>query len=364
MRKTQLYKILFLVTFWVPCLFFLIFYEGAVTNYEPMTPEAMPFNLQTLLLVLFMSLIGASLTATFEVMFFSKIFRKRPFGKTLLYKTSFYLFNMVFWFSLVNLVTMSFDLDRPIYDKIVLENQLFLLSSHRFLLLILYWGFVTFLGLFILQISDKFGQGILVNFLLGKYHQPKVENRIFLFMDLRDSTSIAEKLGHIRYSRLLQDCYYDLTDVIIGHNAQIYQYVGDEVVLTWEAGKGLRDHNCINVFFAYDKLLKGKNEYYSKKYGLVPEFKAGLNIGEVTVAEVGEIKKELAYHGDVLNTAARIQGKCNDFKKRILISESMKLEMEKQPGFEFGLVGNVKLKGKENSVHIYDAKPSLKKDMA
>jgi len=62
--------------------------------------------------------------------------------------------------------------------------------------------------------------------------------------------------------------------------------------------------------FAYDKLLINKSEYYRNKYGMVPKFKAGANSGYVTVAEVGELKKELAYHGEVLNTAARIQGKC------------------------------------------------------
>ena len=92
--------------------------------------------------------------------------------------------------------------------------------------MIIYWGFVTFLGLFILQFSDKFGQGILLNFVMG--------NRIFLFMDLKDSTSIAEKLGHVKYSRLLQDCYYELTEVVTKHSAQICQYVGDEVVLSWK----------------------------------------------------------------------------------------------------------------------------------
>ena len=213
-----------------------------------------------------------------------------------------------------------------------------------------------------MQVSDKFGQGILVNFLVGKYHQPKVENRIFLFMDLKDSTSIAEKLGHIGYSLLLQDCYYDLTEVVLRHNAQIYQYVGDEVVLTWETKKGLRDNNCIKAFFAYDELIQDKSKHYSKNHKIIPEFKAGLNAGEVTVAEIGEIKKDLAYHGDVLNTAARIQGKCNEFQKKFLISESMKVQLENQQEFNFRLMGNIKLRGKASSVPIYDVFPSSFRD--
>ena len=358
MQKTQLYKILFLAVFWVSCFLFIIFYEGAVTNYKPITPDSIPFNFITLIPVVLISLIGASFTATFEVLIFSKIFRKKPLGKTLFYKTSIYLLNMVFWFSVGNMIFKSLDLGKPIYDKLVIENYVSFLFSHRFLLLLIYWGFVTFLGLFFLQVNDKFGQGILMNFLIGRYHQPKVEDRIFLFMDLKDSTSIAEKLGHIKYSQLLQDCYYDLTEVVIKYNAQIYQYVGDEVVLTWEVEKGLMNNNCLNVFFVYDKLIKRKSEYYSQNYSLIPEFKAALNIGEVTVAEIGEIKKELAFHGDVLNTAARIQNVCNDFQKRILISQSMKTNLDRQKEFSFGLVGKVKLRGKRQSINIYDVKTS------
>ncbi|MHC4457755.1 MAG: adenylate/guanylate cyclase domain-containing protein, partial [Planctomycetota bacterium] len=88
-------------------------------------------------------------------------------------------------------------------------------------------------ALFILQVSDKFGQGVLISFLLGKYHRPKEDDRIFMFMDLKSSTTYAEKLGHIKYSQFIQDCFFDITDVITKYDAKIYQYVGDEVVLSW-----------------------------------------------------------------------------------------------------------------------------------
>lgn len=72
-----------------------------------------------------------------------------------------------------------------------------------------------------------------------------------------------------------------------------------------------------------------------------------------TAAEVGEIKKELAYHGDVLNTAARIQSKCNEYQKKILISEQLKTYFDKQKSYVFQSLGDVLLKGKEKMVNIY-----------
>jgi adenylate cyclase len=54
---------------------------------------------------------------------------------------------------------------------------------------------------FLSQVNKKFGPGNLLNMFLGRYHHPQIEDRIFLFIDLNDSTTIAEKLGHIKYSR-------------------------------------------------------------------------------------------------------------------------------------------------------------------
>ncbi len=90
---------------------------------------------------------------------------------------------------------------------------------------------------------------------------------------------------------------------------------------------------------------------------MTPEFKAGLDSGLVSAAEVGEIKKELAYHGDVLNTASRIMEKCNEFKTKILISEALKNQLDGDHlNNPFELMGNVKLKGKEKPVNIYKVK--------
>jgi len=174
-----------------------------------------------------------------------------------------------------------------------------------------------------------------------------------MFLDLRSSTSIAEQLGHIHYSLLIQDCFYDLTEVVSKREAQIYQYVGDEIVLTWEMEKGLRNLNCLNAYYDYDNVLKMKKEYYTEKYGFIPEFKAGLDSGLITVAEVGEIKKELAYHGDVLNSASRIQGMCNQYKSKVLISERLKNRLAGYMEKGFDLIGNFQLKGKNKAMKVY-----------
>ncbi|HZJ20364.1 MAG TPA: hypothetical protein VFD35_08455 [Pricia sp.] len=91
------------------------------------------------------------------------------------------------------------------------------------------------------------------------------------------------------------------------NGAEVYQYVGDEAVLSWAIVNGLTNNNCIMAYFNFARHLQSKEAYYNANYGAVPEFKAGMNVGKVTVAQVGVIKKEIAFHGDTLNTASRIQ---------------------------------------------------------
>ena len=217
----------------------------------------------------------------------------------------------------------------------------------------LYLGIVDALFSFIRQMVVKVGGRVMLNLILGKYRNPKTEDRIFMFLDLKSSTSHAERLGHARYSRLIQDCFYDLTDSAIKHKVEIYQYVGDEAILTWKIKDGISSANCINVYFEFDNTLKRRSEYYQDKYGFVPEFKAGVNTGSVTVAEVGIIKRDIAYHSDVLNTAARIQGKCNEFGKMILISTFVKEILPSKLPLKYEPIGSVLLRGKMDTVDIY-----------
>lgn len=211
----------------------------------------------------------------------------------------------------------------------------------------------AFLFVFFKQMNKMFGPGILLQYLTGKYFIPKEEDRIFMFLDLKSSTSIAEKLSHVLYSKLIQDCFAELTDPVLACKGQIYQYVGDEVVITWKKEDGLNNANCLHFYYDFINRLESKKDYFLRSYKVFPEFKAGLSVGLVTVAEVGELKTEIAYHGDVLNTAARIEGYCSEFNKPLLASEALVKELEINKQFIIKCIGEVKLRGKEGTSKIY-----------
>jgi adenylate cyclase len=206
---------------------------------------------------------------------------------------------------------------------------------------------------FFWQMSIKVGPNVLVNLLLGKYHNPSEEFRIFMFLDMKSSTTITEKLGNLKYSKLIQECFEDLTESAIMHQVEIYQYVGDEAVLTWKLANGMKNNNCVYVFYDFLKSLEAKKDYYTKQFGVFPEFKAGLNSGPVVVTEVGIIKREIAYHSDVLNTAARIQGKCNELNAQLLITGEVKDALISDKNLLFEDAGIFELRGKQAGVRLF-----------
>jgi adenylate cyclase len=277
------------------------------------------------------------------------------FGKVILVQSVSYFFAFVVVFFLVYLSLMQMP-----FFPIENYDQFITLFGENPAVLVSFLGYMTFVIViinFFVEVSKKFGPGNLWNLFIGKYHSPKAENKIFMFLDLKDSTGYAEKLGHIKYSQLIQNCFLDLNGILDKFNAQVYQYVGDEAVLMWDKDQENAANDAIKLYYAFQALLTDDSEKYKSKFGLVPEFKAGINEGTVTAAEVGSVKREIAFHGDVLNTAARIQKVCNQYKKNLLSSESFVEFMGDVDEFKKVQIGYIPLKGKSVPVNIYSIEP-------
>ncbi|MEM7372895.1 MAG: adenylate/guanylate cyclase domain-containing protein [Bacteroidota bacterium] len=277
--------------------------------------------------------------------------RRRPFGAVILLKTLLDLLVIFVVFVPVTSLTGGIFTEMTFQES--LDYNVAYMQSLPFVGLLIYLLMLSVLFNFLKQVSKKFGSGVMLGLLLGRYHNPREDERIFMFLDLKASTTHAEKLGHVRFSRLLQDCFYDLNSVLLAYEAHIYKYVGDEAILTWNIQSGVRSANCLRMYFAFHQLLQDKRAWYLEHYGLVPMFKAGVHLGRVTLAEVGEYRREIEYHGDVVNTAARIQQQCNVYGKRILLSKGLYDILNKAPNLHFDPIGEIELKGKKEWVKVY-----------
>ena len=333
-----MYYFYFFISFWGPSHFF---HEGILKDYLSRWYVHIEMISGSILFGILFCFIDAISDRT--------AIRRKSFGKIIFIKSLLYLCMTFVVFLLVYGLFYLFEIGPFINPEVLLElvNPEFIISWF------LYFIFSILLITFVIQVNKKFGPGNLLKLITGKYHNPKNEYRIFLFLDLKGSTTIAEKLNHNKYSQLLQNCYHDLTDIVIKYKADIYQYVGDEVVLSWNKKDGLKSLNSLKFYFAFKNKLIERKQFYLKYFDVFPEFKGGMDSGVVTVAEVGDIKRELAYHGDVLNTASRIQAKCKVYEEDLLISENLEQSLPELNGFTKAHVGDVNLRGKQHIVKIY-----------
>ena len=221
---------------------------------------------------------------------------------------------------------------------------------------ILTWYFVVAITQVILQVNKRFGKGNLVRILKGEYNVARHENKIFMFLDLNDSTSLAERLGDERYHQMLRDFFADISDEIVNNQGRIYQYVGDEVVVEWDLQDGGANDRCVKTFFDIKEKMENQRGKYLKRYGLSPTFKAGLHSGRVVAGDVGTVKREITYSGDVLNTAARIMSMCSSLNTDLLVSSDL-ASLLGTTRYAVRNFGAFTLKGKEKEVTLQSYVP-------
>lgn len=288
---------------------------------------------------------------------FEKWNRKHPLVFLILLKGLFYLITMTILFTIMRYTFWEYFVLSELFDGIgpFLTRENWRYMYYIFVLYTLSMGLVIS---FIIQMNKRFGPGVLIPFLMGKYLNPLKEKRVFMFLDLDNSTHIAEELGHLKYSELIQDCFWEINKDTILYEAEIYQYVGDEMVLTWNDFGELDYNMCIDFYFATKRRIQAKKEYFIDKYGLVPHFKAGANIGWVTGVEVGSVKTELAFHGDAINVAARIEEKCNDLESEFLISEELKTKVKWPESYSLTAFDSIMLKGKKEALRLFKVEAS------
>ncbi len=224
-----------------------------------------------------------------------------------------------------------------------------------------YFYLACFFNNFFQRMIKKVGKGNFKYWLLGMMNKPREDERIFMFIDMKSSTRIAEQLSHEKFSHLVQDVFNDMA-IVDNYMGEIYQYLGDGAIISWPLKKGLKNNNFLRAFYGFSNLIERRSRYYERKYELVPKFKAGVHVGKVMVLQVGRIRRDISYNGDTLNTAARIESMCNELNKSLLISGDLFDMIEDRNGFYFREVGNLKLKGKRRKVDVYrvrEKRPSL-----
>jgi len=353
-RKIQFAQLLFILAAWVVAAFLIATYDYFFVNaHEIHASPSQYYSFWSDLIVNLYGAFVATLTAGSLFVFYLNVkFINKPYGYSILINCLTYIVivtttTAVAGFSWVPYAT-GIHVGEPGFGQ---AYKNFLLDPYH-LNNILVWSIVVALTQFVLLMNNKFGHGVLWDILRGKYHLSRKETRIFMFADLNDSTTIAEKLGDERYHNLLKDFFADVTNPIINRRGDIYQYIGDEIIVVWEYQNGISSNNCVQCFFDMKKAIEENRQHYLNKFGLIPEFKAGIHFGKVVAGEIGIMKRDITFSGDVLNTTSRIENKCKEFKVDLIASDELLSQLSFGDQFILQSLGNIKLRGKEKEMGL------------
>ncbi|WP_426430152.1 adenylate/guanylate cyclase domain-containing protein [Winogradskyella sp. HB-48] len=340
--------IIWLVTGWV-----FLWTEQAIIGNTSNTPDsAIAITPKVFLFAsISVALIGL-LVGYIEYGFINKVFKPYRFAIKLLGKFAFYILFMELIVFVTFIIAASIELNTSIGSGLVWNKYSVFFWSITHASTLIQLAFSMLLTLFYVEVSEHLGHSVLSNFVTGRYHHPKTETRLFMFSDMKSSTQIAETLGHDTYFQFLASYYNDLSDAILRHKGEVYQYVGDEIVLTWPHTTKDYAQLSLDCFFAMKDDLAQRQSYYLKAYGIVPDFKAAIHLGEVTTGEIGALKKDIFFTGDVLNTTARLQSECQSFNVDLLVSKDV-VDAVSSDTYVFKSLGSVQLKGKTQTVEVF-----------
>jgi adenylate cyclase len=178
-------------------------------------------------------------------------------------------------------------------------------------------------GSLISETGRLLGFGTLKNLLIGRYVRPQREQKVFLLIDMKNSTGLAERLGPVRFHELLSMFFRDIVGAALECEGEIHKYVGDEAILTWPVGPALADGDCLACPFIARDFIAARGEQYRAQFDAVPEFRAALHCGEIVAGEIGDQRREIAYVGDTLNVAARLLDAAKTTGRDVLTSADL-----------------------------------------
>ena len=323
---------------------FLFLYNIILIEKELVTGRSL------LLFSLAFAIIGFVVSAML-VFYFKSAFRHYPFWLSVLVKMSltFGLFILIAFIMLSMYFVFS---EHKTLDEFAGNFYRNVFLTRGFMIFMFDLGVMTLLTIFIIEVIDKYGPGGFWSMMRVKYNKPRIENRIFIFLDINNATTIAEKLGHTKYFRLLRDFFAEITIPLLANGGEIYQYVGDEVVLSWK-NTPLNKQRCFRFLRQSFFLLKRREPKFMKRYSVCPTFKAGIHSGEVTAGVIGIVKKDLVYSGDTLNTAARIRSKCHELDEDFVVSGDFLNEFSTPFAYKVNEIGEMEFKGKTEKEKLF-----------
>jgi adenylate cyclase len=206
--------------------------------------------------------------------------------------------------------------------------------------------------IFILRVRELLGREVFASMIVSRYRNPVKEERVFLFVDLVDSTAFAEKHGDLRAQQLLSSLFAAFAEPVMRHKGTINDYVGDAAIITWPLARGIQDACCVRCIFDILADIESNAAAWKKSYGQVPKLRAALHGGFIITAEVGVDHHKISYFGDTVNTTARIETLCRSLNRPVLISAELAQRMTLPDDIACENLGAHAVKGRGQTLEV------------
>lgn len=233
---------------------------------------------------------------------------------------------------------------------------------------------LTYVVITVIKLTFEQRQTAMLRTTFGRYVSPQILQHILahpekvqlggerrdltiLFSDIRGFTTISEASEPEQVVEMLNEYLTRMVEILLTHGGTLDKFIGDAVMGFWNAPAVDPDHPRHAVACALEMIeetarLRARWEQEGK-----PALRIGIgvNTGDAVVGNIGA-EKVFGYTviGDAVNLASRLEGKNKDYGTEIIVSEFTKARIG--DAFELVYLDDVKVKGKEKAVRIYEVK--------
>jgi class 3 adenylate cyclase len=213
-------------------------------------------------------------------------------------------------------------------------------------------------GILAIRVIHFVGAETLFHLMVGTYHRAVTEGRALMFIDINESTALAERLGALKTRSLVGKFLFDISKPITDHGGEIYLYKGDGLIAIWGSAEAARDCSLLQAIDAIFARMGHEKGEFRRQFGMVPTFRIGVHGGDVVVSEQGDDKRSIGIYGDTINIAARMEDAAKKHGVACVISEAIVIMLNISNDSRLIRLGEEQVRGISVPIHIYEYRPA------
>jgi adenylate cyclase len=178
-----------------------------------------------------------------------------------------------------------------------------------------------------------------------------------LFADIRDFTTISERLDPEALMKLLNQYMSQMVEVIVAHGGMVNKFGGDSLLAVFGTPLNPQADHASQAVRAARAMFVALDRFngYQAQWGQ-PQLRIGVGVatGAVVAGNVGgQERLEYTVIGDTVNLAARLQDKTKEMPANLLISEATYEALGDEWRVRAEQLTAVAVKGKQRPISVY-----------